>query len=44
MNRFMPLDNAKEFREVRALYEYAYEATQKLDRICNDFRDSGLSF
>ena len=24
--------------------EQRYEATQKLDRICKDFRDSGLSF
>ncbi len=24
--------------------EERYEATQKLDRICKDFRDSGLSF
>ena len=24
--------------------EDKYEATQKLDKICKDFRDSGLSF
>jgi hypothetical protein len=24
--------------------EQRYETTQKLDRICKDFRDSGLSF